>query len=284
MSIQDLRERLEKDGWPRSTPSPDSLHTVARSVSARRRFAVASAGLGTAAVVLAAAAFAVAAGSETGRPPVASSSDREADTPPGLADGYKYFAVDSVLTQVPEALSVGDERCGTPMSDTVVFGSSPRECAVAQPPVVTAVRVVTGELPRFDETDSWVEQATRQASSAGVQYLTSEIQESGGEFSASIVVTDDATVLHISSPSHEVVERFVSSVEAVPADMVAIPWTGGMTGETASARLGTLGLATSLVQDEAEDVSPEYVTKTEPVAGTVVADGDDVIIFVARAR
>lgn len=253
----------------------------------RRRTRVAAVLGGVAAVGLIAVGSAVVSTTErTADQPAATQPTAPTDTPPptqgGLVTppGTRLVGMGPIAVAVPRSWETNDIRCGTPLSDTVVFESTgTRSCFVEQRDVSS---VHFGRIGRW-ERRTWERNATTALDLGEIDITRSEIgpyHEGPGEptypFSVGVVTVPGYDVaMWVVSTDQELIRSVLDSVRAIPDGYVAVPATSAASSTTWPFEEDA-GLDVREVTVYREGMSPGVLLSSDPPFGSIVPAGSRV--------
>lgn len=264
---------------------------VRRGRQTRRRTRVAAVVGGVAAVGLIAVGSAVVADmGGVANEPAATQPTAPTETPPpstqnGLvtSPGTRLVGMGPIAVAVPQSWGANDIRCGTPLSDTVVFSTGARDCLVEQRDVSS---VHFGRIGRW-EPRTWERNATTAMDLGEIDITRSEIgpyHEGLGEptypFSVGVVTVPDYDVaMWVVSTDEELIRSVLDSVREIPSGYVAVPV------RSAASRTwpyeADAGLDVRQVSVYREGVSPGVLLSSDPPLGSIVPRGTRVRLTVA---
>jgi len=286
---RDLLRSAVADLTVRDAPA-DEL--VRRGRKVRRRTRV-IAGVGVAAAVGLVVVGSVVLFDTTNRAdqPATTATTAPSETPPpstqnGLVapPGTRLVGMGPIAVAVPQSWGTNDVRCGTPLSDTVVFESQgTRSCFVEQRDVSS---VHFGRIGMW-ERRSWERNATTAMDLGEIDITRSEIgpyREGLGEptypFSVGVVTVPGYDVaMWVVSTHEELIRSVLDSVREIPNGYVAVPV------RSAAARTwpfeADAGLDVRQVAVYREGVSPGVLLSSDPPLGSIVPRGSRVRLTVS---
>jgi hypothetical protein len=201
-------------------------------------------------------------------------------TPPGT----RLVGMGPIAVAVPQSWGTNDVRCGTPLSDTVVFESTgTRSCFVEQRDVSS---VHFGRIGMW-ERRTWERNATTAMDLGEIDITRSEIgpyREGLGEptypFSVGVVTVPGYDVaMWVVSTDEELIRSVLDSVREIPNGYVAVPV------RSAASRTwpfeADAGLDVRQVAVYREGVSPGVLLSSDPPLGSIVPRGSRVRLTVS---
>ncbi len=187
-------------------------------------------------------------------------------TPPGT----RLVGMGPIAVAVPQSWGTNDVRCGTPLSDTVVFeGTGTRSCLVKQRDVSS---VHFGNI-------TWEQKGTT-IDLGEVEITRGDIYEvpraQKYPFSVGrITVPSHDVAVRVLSTDEELIRRILDSVRDIPAGYVAVPATSAASSTTWPFEQDA-GLEVRTVIVYRAGVPPGVLLSSDPPFGSIVPEGSRV--------
>lgn len=201
--------------------------------------------------------------------------------------GTRFVAISGLAFAVPSKWATNAGRCGTAMTDTVMFGGDVRDCLQLPMPDVSALH-----LTRMSDSaaQEWVRRpgVRQRLNGISVKRVATRLNHAlctTGRcdlFTGALVVPERRVVMWVSSPRQTTVDEVLGSMQPVPAQYATVPNLTGQPAAKATDALRSLGLrAVSLPScagwaDSVVRMCSDRVMRTDPSQGSVVHLGSTV--------
>ena len=203
--------------------------------------------------------------------------------PPQAPPGTRLVGMGQVAVAVPAEWATNDERCGVPMSDTVVFSSEvTRLCQVVPRPVVSSLQIVAIE-------SDWAQPWLRRAQPAGevdglpVERVPTRSSEAGMAIGALVIKSEDV-VFSVTSPDAATVDTVLDSLVVLPEGYVTVPYDPNGPTSSTRQRMIDAGLEVEVQEEPRAGLSPGVLLDTQPKLGSVVPVGSAVTLVVSGTQ
>lgn len=205
----------------------------------------------------------------------AETSGLPVDTPtvarvPQAPPGMRLVGMGRIAVAVPESWSTNDVKCGTPMSDSVVFDSEGvRSCLVRPDQPVSSLHIVSS----FSSlAEPFLSAATPADEVDGVATRRTPV---------AIVVDSEDVVMWVESDQPQVVDEILNSVIVLPEGYVTVPYVPFGPLANTLRRMADAGLEVRTVEEHRPGISPEVLLDSDPPLGSVVAVGSAITVTIS---
>ncbi|MEP6527950.1 MAG: hypothetical protein ABJA86_12400 [Nocardioidaceae bacterium] len=207
---------------------------------------------------------------------------------PQAPPGTRLVGMGRLAVAVPEGWSTNDEKCGIPLSNTVLFeANGQRTCLITLRPKVSALHIVstTSAFAR-----PWMNQDLPSSEVDGVTIERSPTRTGGdpplahmgnGLAVGALVAPSEGVVMWMTSPDPTVVDSVLDSVIVLPAGWVTIPFNPNLPllpNELVA--LKRIGLNVEITRRDLPGRSAGALSGVTPAFGSVVPVGSTVHLVV----
>jgi hypothetical protein len=205
-----------------------------------------------------------------------SASPSALQAPPGT----RLVGMGGLAVAVPEGWSTNHERCGTALSNTVIFeANGVRACAIPQRPHVSALRMVSTTSPL---ALPWMYTHLTASKIDGITIERTPTNTGHEGFSTgALVARSQGVVMYMSSPDPAVVNSVLGSVMVLPAGWVTIPFDPNLPLlPNERVALERIGLNVEITRRDLPGRSAGGLIGASPAFGSVVPVGSTVHLVV----
>jgi hypothetical protein len=142
---------------------------------------------------------------------------------PQAPPGTRLVGMGRLAVAVPEGWSTNDEKCGTPLSNTVNFeANGVLACAINPRPHVSALHIVSATSPLALIWTSWKHLPATELDGITIERTPTSRGDEGSV--GALVARSAGVVMYVTSPHRAVVDSVLDSVIVLPAGWVTIPF------------------------------------------------------------
>jgi hypothetical protein len=199
---------------------------------------------------------------------------------PQAPPGTRLVGMGGLAVAVPEKWSTNDEKCGTALSNTVIFeANGVRACAIPQKPNVSALRMVSTTTPL---ALPWLYQHLTASKIDGITIQRTPTRTGHEGFSiGALVARRQGVVMYMTSPDPAVVDSVLGSVMVLPAGWVTIPFDPNLPLlPNEKVALEHVGLNVEITRRDLPGRSAGALIGVSPAFGSVVPVGSTVHLVV----
>jgi hypothetical protein len=204
-----------------------------------------------------------------------SASPSAPQTPPGT----RLVGMGRLAVAVPEGWSTNHERCGTALSNTVIFDANRvRTCGILLRRPVSALHIVSITTPL---ALPWIYQHLTASKIDGITIQRTPTNTGHEGSTGALVARSEGVVMYMSSPDRAVVDSVLDSVMVLPAGWVTIPFDPNLPLlPNEKVALEHVGLNVEITRDDLPGRSAGALIGVSPAFGSVVPVGSTVHLVV----
>jgi hypothetical protein len=236
--------------------------------------------LAAAAVALVVVAAAVLLPDRNGESRGVSNPSSTSPSAPQAPPGTRLVGMGRLAVAVPESWGTNDEKCGSALSNTVIFEADGVVwCGLAHRPHVSALHIVSATSPL---ALPWIYQHLTASELDGLT-IERTPTNTGNEGSAgALVARSEGVVMYVTSPDRAVVESVLDSVIVLPAGWATIPFNPDLPLlPHERVALKRVGLNVEITRRDLPGRSAGALIGATPAFGSVVPVGSTVHLVVA---
>jgi hypothetical protein len=198
---------------------------------------------------------------------------------PQAPPGTRLVGMGRLAVVVPEGWSTNDEKCGSALSNTVIFEANRVVwCTLAHRPHVSALHMVSATSPL---ALPWIYQHLTASELDGVTIKRTPTNTGNVGSAGALLARSEGVVMYVTSPDRAVVESVLDSVIVLPAGWVTIPFNPDLPFlSNEELALEQAGLRVEITRRDLPGRSSGSLLGATPAFGSVVPVGSTVHLVV----
>jgi hypothetical protein len=201
---------------------------------------------------------------------------------PQAPPGTRLVGMGRLAVAVPKGWSTNDEKCGSALSNTVIFEANRVVwCGLAHRPHVSALHIVSATSPL---ALPWIYAHLTASELDGIKIQRTPTSTGNEGSAGALVARSQGVVMYVTSPDRAVVESVLDSVMVLPAGWVTIPFNPDLPLLPNEVALKRIGLNIEITRRHLPGRSAGALIGATPAFGSVVPVGSTVHLVVASGK